>query len=117
LVQTLVLQQLPKGEDDRMQAQVVKDIIADMSAHMDSSKIPYKRWYVGITADIDTRLFGSHNVPRQGAWYIYRRAFSSEKARAVESAFHNAGCQGAGGGGDDTAVYVYAYVITETTVE
>jgi hypothetical protein len=30
---------------------------------------------------------------------------------------HPAGYQGGGGGGDHTAVYIYAYVVTAQTVE
>jgi hypothetical protein len=100
-----------------MNAQVRADIFAEINAHMQKAGVALSRWYVGVTADIDTRLFGSHNVTRENSWYIYRRAINSTEARAIEKAYHDAGCNGAGGGGDNTAVYVYAYIITATTVE
>jgi hypothetical protein len=92
-------------------------IIRDIDAHMTKSGIPNGRWYVGVTSDIERRLFGFHAVSRQKHWFIYRQAVNSAAARDIENAYHKAGCQGAGGGGDLTARYVYAYVITPTTVE
>lgn len=92
-------------------------IASKIDAHMTKSEIPNNRWYVGITSDVQERLFGYHNVPRKDAWWIYDKCTSAAEARALESAYHTAGCQGAGGGGDADSVYIYAYVITPTTVE
>jgi hypothetical protein len=92
-------------------------IIAEINAHMKASGVPNSGWNVGITSDVDSRLFGAHRVHRQNAWWIYRHARSSVHARAIESAYHQAGCKGGGGGGDHTATIVYAYVITPNTVE
>lgn len=100
-----------------MQAQSVTGIILDIDSHMKQSGITNANWYVGISSDIDERLFGFHQVPRKDHWYIYRRASNDSNARDVESAYHRAGCKGAGGGGDRTAVFVYAYVISANTVE
>lgn len=95
----------------------VQSIIGEINAHMKQSGLANHNWYVGITSDVNERLFGSHNVPRKNHWYIYRRANSDTEARNIESAYHKAGCKGSGGGGDHTAVFVYAYVITPQTVE
>ena len=89
----------------------------EIDAHITKSGSPNNRWYVGITSNVQERLFGYHNVPRQNAWWIYRQCTSAAEARALETAYHQAGCQGAGGGGDEDSVYIYAYVITPTTVE
>lgn len=97
--------------------QTVQLIINDINAHMKKSGIPNAKWYVGITSDINERLFGYHNVPRQNHWYIHRRADNATDARYIETAYHNAGCKGSGGGGNKTAVFVYSYVITQQTVE
>ena len=99
-----------------MQA-TVQSIISEIDAHMKLSGFTNPNWYVGITSDINERLFGSHNVPRKDHWYIFRRANSDTDARNIESAYHRAGCKGSGGGGEHTTVYVYAYVITTQTVE
>lgn len=94
-----------------------KSIIADIDAHMKASGAANGRWNVGITADVEKRLFGDHKVHRQNDCWIYRTATNSEQARAIEAAYHRAGCKGGGGGGDHTAKIVYAYVIKSTTVE
>lgn len=100
-----------------MQSQVSSTIIAEIDAHMRKSGIVNAGWYVGITSDIEERLFGYHQVPKQNHWLIYRRAVSCDEARTIETEYHRAGCKGAGGGGGRTATYVYAYVITSSTVE
>ncbi len=99
------------------QAQAVSTISSEIDAHMRSSGIPNSGWYVGITSDIDERLFGYHQVPRQGHWFIYRRCIDVNSARALEVAYHRAGCKGGPGGGDHGCVYIYAYAITLSTVE
>jgi hypothetical protein len=92
-------------------------IIAEINAHMKASGVPNTGWNVGITCDVDDRLFGYHKVSRQNNCWIYRRAMNSEQARAIEAAYHRAGCKGGCGGGDHTATFVYAYVVTSNTVE
>ncbi len=100
-----------------VQAQAVSTISSEIDAHMRRSGIPNSSWYVGITADIDERLFGYHNVPRQDHWFIFRRCVDVNSARALEAAYHRAGCKGGPGGGAFGCVYIYAYVITNSTVE
>jgi hypothetical protein len=100
-----------------MQAQDWQSVISEIDAHMGKSNIVNSGWYVGITSDIEERLFGAHQVPRKNHWFIYRRANNAAEARAIEAAYHKVGCKGCTGGGDHTAVYVYAYVITAKTVE
>jgi len=51
-----------------------------------------------------------------GTW-AYEKADSAAIARKVEKAYHDAGYQGGPGGGDNSTVYVYAYVITSSTAE
>jgi hypothetical protein len=97
--------------------QAASTIISEIDAHMQKSGLPNRDWYVGITCDVNERLFGYHCVPRVNHWFIYRQAHNSAQARAIEAAYHRAGCKGGAGGGDHTACYVYAYVITMGTVE
>jgi len=62
-------------------------------------------------------LFVEHNVNKKGCW-ISRETSSSDLARAVEKYFidkHKT--QGGTGGGDDDSVCVYAYEVTNKTVE
>jgi hypothetical protein len=85
-------------------------IIADIRAHIAQGGGGYSKWYVGITKDVDSRLFNHHGVKKSGDWWIYREAYSSESARAVEDYFVNrCGTDGDVGGGDDESTFVYAY--------
>jgi hypothetical protein len=98
-----------------MQTQTIS-LSSEIDAYMLKSGVRNGGWYVGITSDVEERLFGDHNVSREG-WWIHGRCSSATEARSLEAAYHRAGCKGAGGGGDNNAVHIYAYVITSTTVE
>lgn len=93
-------------------AQVIYDEIV---AHIKEEGNGASNWYAGITEDIDNRLFGDHNVPRKDHWRIHRKASSADAARKVEKALLKYGCDGGSGGGDDDAIYVYAYKKTHVT--
>ena len=77
----------------------------------------YGKFYIGITNDIDRRLFCEHNVPRNGHWRIHREAINKEHAQAVEEHFLAKGMKGDTGGGTDDSVWVYCYKITNKTRE
>ncbi len=100
-----------------MQAQAAQQIVEEMNAHMTQSGIPLDRWYVGVSRDWQQRLFVSHRVPREYEWFICRSARNHHDALAIALAYHKAGSAGSPGGGDDAAVYVYAYVITPQTIQ
>ena len=99
-----------------MEAQQALDEIVthiDKQIARDSGK--YSNWYCGITSDIESRLLGDHKVPRENSWYVYRACPNDTDARAVETALVKLGCDGGSGGGDETSVYVYAYLKTAET--
>ena len=75
----------------------------------------YSSWYCGITSDVESRLFGDHKVPREDHWRSFRKCHNDTDARAVETALIKLGCDGDEGGGDETSVYVYAYLKTAET--
>lgn len=75
----------------------------------------YGAWYVGVTADPITRLFGGHGVQKRGDWWINREADSEDDARAIEQHFLKRGCDGGPGGGDQNVRYIYAYKKTAHT--
>ena len=63
-----------------------KEIIADFDAHLQkSSKQYYSNFYVGITNNIERRLFVEHNVSKENAWWIYRTAIDKAAAQVVEA--------------------------------
>jgi hypothetical protein len=90
---------------------------SEIDAHMTQSGIPNNRWYVGITSNVQERLFGYHRVSRQNDTWIYRHCLNATEARDLEAAYHRAGCKGDTGGGDATCCTIYAYVVTMATVE
>lgn len=93
-----------------------QQIIAEISTHMRKEGSHPSKWYVGIAANVEMRLFEAHNVPRENAWRIHRDASSSEIARRIESYFvHTVGTDGGTGGGDWQTRWVYAYLKTTQT--
>lgn len=83
------------------------DIIKDIKDYV--GKENYSKWYVGITNDIDRRLFGEHNVDRKQDYWIYRTASSKSVAQEIEEYFLDAGMDGDTGGGNDDTKIVYAF--------
>jgi hypothetical protein len=98
-----------------MIASQTQTIYDEISAHITRQGGLLHNWYAGITSDVNARLFGAHRVPRENHWFIYRRAISSLEARRIEDALLRKGCDGGPGGGDSSAVFVYAYLKTSIT--
>lgn len=95
-----------------------EEIIKEINAHlMKSHKEYYSDFYVGITNDIERRLFVEHNVKKDNHWYIYQAAIDKSEAQTVEEYFINKGMKGDTGGGTDDSIYVYCYEITASTNE
>lgn len=94
-------------------AKTKQEIINDITNHF-KGKV-YSNYYVGITSDIESRLFGDHNVSKENGHWIYSPANSHIIARGIEQHFIDAGMDGSGGGGDETSKIVYAYKKTTTT--
>ncbi len=94
-----------------------KEIIADFNEHLAKSKKQYySDFYVGITNDIERRLFTEHNVDKND-WWIYCSAINKIEAQSVEEYFLEKGMKGDTGGGTDDSTYVYCYEITPSTKE
>jgi len=90
-----------------------QEIIDDITKHFKGKK--YSECYVGITSDVEGRLFGDHNVSKENGHWIYRAASSHSVAREVEQHFLDAGMDGGAGGGDESSTIVYAYKKTSST--
>ena len=87
----------------------------DILAHIKKQGGDYKSWYAGITSDVKQRLFTEHKVPEKNAWRIHRQCADDIDSRKVEADLLELGCDGGDGGGDSSAVYVYAYLKTSQT--
>lgn len=82
-------------------------IISDFEKYIGNDD--YSNWYVGITNDIDRRLFGEHNVDKKQDQWIHSSAFNKEVAQEVEEYFLAAGMDGDTGGGNNYTTKVYAF--------
>lgn len=98
-----------------MESQDTRSIEKAIDGHIKKQGGPLSNWYVGITENIEQRLFGAHKVPKKKHWFIYRKAYSQADARSLEKLFVNKGCDGGAGGGDEDAIFVYAYLKTAQT--
>lgn len=94
-------------------ANTMQEIIKDITNYF--KDIPFRICYVGITSDVESRLFGDHNVSKENGHWIYRTASSNSFAREAEQHFLDAGMDGGAGGGDETSTIVYAYKKTSST--
>lgn len=98
--------------------QIKEKIIQDIDGHIKKEGSSYNNWYVGIAKDPNDRLFNDHNVQKENAWWIFRNALSDTIAREIETFFlEKKGTQGGSGGGSKDTCFVYAYRITNNTIE
>lgn len=93
-----------------MNRQPVQSVYEEILSHIKKQGWPYRGWYIDITSDWENRLFNEHQVPIINYWFIARQCYSNADARDVEQALLNLGCDGGRGGGDQSGVYVYAYL-------
>lgn len=95
-------------------------IIRDFDTHIGRSHCQfYNQLYVGITDNVEHRLFDEHNVSHDKQWWIYSPADTEDVARAVERHYLDLGMRGnlEEGSGNGNSRYVYCYVIAPNTVE
>jgi len=91
---------------------VKKDIVHEIIEYIGNNQNgEYTNWYVGITDDVDRRVFGSgeHNVSKNGDRWIHCPADSKKDAQEIEELFLALGMYGDTGGGDDDTTIVYCY--------
>jgi len=84
-----------------------EQIASEISKHFEG--FSFRECYVGITSNVQTRLFNDHSVSKEYGHWIYVTAGSSDDARAVERYFLKAGMDGGSGGGDVSSMIIYAY--------
>lgn len=96
-----------------------KTIVGEINSHLaKSGRRYYSDFYIGITNDVERRMFREHNVSKENTWWIYRTANNSSIAQDVENHFLKKGMRGnKDGGGDETTNIVYCYAVGPTTVE
>ncbi len=92
-----------------MVAQSVEQVFGEITAYIDKEGWAHSHWYCGIASNPEDRLFNEHTVIRGNRW-IYRQCYNDFDARAVEKELLKLGCDGGRGGGDESTVFVYAYL-------
>ncbi len=74
------------------------------------------QWYVGISSDVQVRLFNDHKLNEQNDEWAHSTADTADIARSVEKHFLDAGLDGGSGGGDEGTTIVYVYLkLSRTT--
>ena len=74
--------------------------------------------YVGITNDINKRLFQEHKVDRESKDWICEKCNSSDVARGIEGfIITKYNTDGYCGGGNDKSCYIYAYKKRHSTCQ
>lgn len=71
-------------------------------------------FYVGITGNVERRLFAEHGVGLEEDWAGLKMP-DAVAARNVEKYYLERGCDGGPGGGDDESLFVYLYRKTSRT--
>lgn len=101
-----------------MAAQSFEDMVKFFDGHLATSgRRFYSEFYVGITNDVERRLFQEHNVNRETMWWAYNTATSKEIAERVEKYYLDKGMRGNTGGGTPDSKVVYCYAIAPTTFD
>lgn len=95
-----------------------QEIISAIDSHLQKSgRRYYSEFYIGITNDVERRLFREHNVNKNTMWWIYRTANSKAVAQEIEEHYINKGMKGNPGGGTKDSRIVYCYAIGPTTYD
>jgi len=83
----------------------------EIKVYIDSHRLPYREWYVGIASNGRDRVFNQHGVKeRTDKWIICQPLPTSTEAREVEAYFvDDLKTDGGKSGGDETTRTVYAY--------
>ena len=93
-------------------------IVSEIDEHLaKSGRRYYSDFYIGITNNVERRLFTEHNVSKDTSWWIYRTAIDSDTARRVEKYYLKLGMRGDDGGGNDESNIVYCYAVSPTTID
>lgn len=95
-----------------------EEIFREIDAHLQkSAKEYYSDFYIGITNDIERRLFSEHKVSKTNGWWIWCESLDKSVAQEIEEYYLDKGMKGDTGGGQDDSRYVYCYEITRYTEE
>lgn len=89
------------------------ELVQYIHRHTDG-EAEFSDWYAGLSEEPEERMEKGHNVP-EGADSLWYSLHTEGAARSVEDELLSLGLDGADGGGDDDASYVYIYRKTQET--
>ena len=95
----------------------MRNIITEFEGFMSRNGKSYSQFYVGIAADPIDRLRNGHSVNETIPHIYWNQPVHTDHIRSLEKYFLNKGTQGGPGGGDNNTKYIYAYLITNSTIE
>jgi hypothetical protein len=77
----------------------------------------YSDWYIGIADNLRRTLFDEHNVDKNLYTYFTKVAPNNMAAEMIEKYFKDQGCQGDSETGNELSRVIYAYRITNSTIQ
>ena len=86
-------------------------IIRSIETHITDIGSSYSNWYVGVTHSPIVGVFNAHHVDKTHPTWIHTPTSSDTVSRAVEKHFvKGRRTDGGAAGGDESSVFVYAYL-------
>lgn len=89
------------------------ELVQFIHRHTDG-EVEFGEWYAGLSEEPKQRMAKGHNVPEDADSLSYS-LYTEGAARSLEEELLSLGLDGADGGGDDDASYVYIYRKTQET--
>ena len=86
----------------------IDEVISYLDGYIQMHGGIYSRWYVGVTSNVDQRLFEQHKLTKLDLC-TWKYTSSDTIARLIEKYFLSLGCDGNPGGGDEKSTIVYVY--------
>lgn len=91
------------------------NIITEFESFMGKYGQYYNQFYIGITDDPRERLVSGHGVNNQIPHLYTTDPLPTQTVRNMEKYFLQKGARGGTGGGTGTTMYLYVYLITQST--
>ncbi|MCY4142141.1 MAG: hypothetical protein OXG08_00435 [Gammaproteobacteria bacterium] len=93
----------------RVFAEGIEHLDCFLDCYKEGNDLEYSDFYVGITNDVERRLFEEHELDEQSDDYESFDFESVDLARKAERVYLNQGLKGDTGGGNEDSSIVYIY--------
>jgi len=85
------------------------EIIDKISEHLKTRGGAPGEWFIGISQNVETRLFVNHRVDKENDKWIFIPTNSGQEAKEIRDYFINSMGIDSRPGGDNEAKMIYAY--------